>query len=119
VYSIDEYRTMGSGADLAKLVMKQLNRSMEILKGSLNILPTKDLVRICCYIIGEVKESDRESGGTTKVVVLDSSGVRELPDDEVQSNYKAFVAIEARLFSKLFEGSGLSQTDIGKMFPNP
>jgi 20S proteasome alpha/beta subunit len=119
VYHIDQYRVIGTGDDLARLVIKQLNRSLERFGQALHTVPVELSVRFACYIINEVKESDNKSGGITKVVVINASGLRELSDDEVQSYYKSFIDVNVVGFSKLFEGSGLSNEDLRKMFPKP
>jgi 20S proteasome alpha/beta subunit len=115
VYPKNEHVVIGSGGDLARLVIKQLNRSMAIVGGSLYKLPVIDAVKISCYIINEVKESDSQSGGQTKVVVIDNYGVRELSADEVKKNYDEFVSLLAEGFSPIFQGR--SKDEIKKMWP--
>ncbi len=113
VYSKNEYIVIGSGGNLARLVIKQLNRGMAVAGGSLHKLPVEDAVRVSCYIINEVKESDSQSGGETKVVVIDSKGVKALSRDEVQKNYDIFLGIMTVGFAPI----GLSAEDIKKMWP--
>jgi 20S proteasome alpha/beta subunit len=70
VYPKNEHMVIGSGGDLARLVIKQLNRSMTVADGSLHKLPIEDAIIVSCYIINDVKESDSQSGGETKVVLI-------------------------------------------------
>jgi 20S proteasome alpha/beta subunit len=113
VYPKNEHTVIGSGSDLARLVIKQLNRSMAVAGGSLHKLPVEDAVKVSCYIINEVKESDSQSGGETKVVVVDSKGVKALSRDEVQKNYDEFLGIMTLTSASL----GISAEDTKKMWP--
>ena len=113
VYPKNEYTVIGSGGDLARLVIKMLNRSMTIAGGSLHLLPVEDAISVSCYIINEVKESDSQSGGDTKVVVVDSKGVKELSRQEVQLNYDKFLG----MMSMALASTGLSPEDIKKFWP--
>jgi 20S proteasome alpha/beta subunit len=113
VYPKNEYEVIGSGGDLARLVIKQINRSIAIVKLSLPKLPIEHAAVLSSYIINEVKESDSQSGGETKVVVINSNGVKELPSDEVQKNYNTFLEVIAKGFAPIFEGE-LSEEQIKK-----
>lgn len=114
VYPENEHIVIGSGGDLARLVIKQLNRSIAILGYQLHTVPVHDVVKISCYIINEVKESDSQSGGQTKVVVIDSNGVREL-SPEVKKNYEDFVSLIATGYAPFFQG--FTEDDIKKIWP--
>ena len=95
---LQEYETLGSGAALAELVIKPFLRSLLDLselttpKTILDIpkLPLEFVIRYASYVINEVKSTDRNSGGFTKVVVIDEKGVRQLLDDEVNTHYEEF-----------------------------
>ena len=100
VYPKNEHVVIGSGGDLARLVIKILNRSMAIAGGSLHELTVEEAISVSCYIINEVKESDSQSGGETKVVVIDSNGVEELSREKIQENFK-FLGIMTVGFSPL------------------
>ncbi|NAL78157.1 hypothetical protein DYY65_07905 [Nitrososphaera sp. AFS] len=113
VYPKDEHMVIGSGGDLARLVIKQLNRSMAVAGGSLHNLPVEDAIIVACYIINEVKESDSQSGGETKVVLIDSKGVRALSRDDVQKNYDKFLGIMTVGLAQI----GLSAEEIKKLWP--
>ena len=54
VYHKNEHVVIGSGLDLARLVIKQLNRSM--MNVYLHNLLVEGAISIACYIINEVKE---------------------------------------------------------------
>jgi hypothetical protein len=86
---------------------------MTIAGGSLHLLPVEDAISVSCYIINEVKESDSQSGGDTKVVVVDSKGVKELSRQEVQLNYDKFLG----MMSMALASTGLSPEDIKKFWP--
>ena len=104
---------IGSGGDLARLVIKQLNRSMVIAGGSLHNMSVEGALPMCCYIINEVKESDSYSGGETKVVVVNFEGAKELSLNEVQENYDKFLSVMADAYASI----GISAEDIKKMWP--
>jgi hypothetical protein len=104
---------IGSGGDLARLVIKQLNRSMTVADGSLHKLPVDGAISVSCYIINEVKESDSQSGGETKVMVIDSKGVKALSREEVQLNYDKFLGIMTVGLAPF----GLSVENIKKLWP--
>jgi len=88
---------------------------MATVGGSLYMLEVVNAVKISCYIINEVKESDSQSGGQTKVVLVDSNGVKELTPDEVKQNYDEFVNLLAEGFLPIFQGR--SKDEIKKMWP--
>jgi 20S proteasome alpha/beta subunit len=113
VYPKYEHVVIGSGGDLARLVIKQLNRSMAVGGGALHTIPVEYALRLSCYIINEVKESDSQSGGETKVVLIDYKGVKELSRDEVQKNYEQFLTIATIGYASL----GISEEDSMKMWP--
>jgi 20S proteasome alpha/beta subunit len=115
VYPKDEHVVIGSGGDLARLVIKQLNRSMAIVGGSLHMMPVEGVVPMACVIINEVKESDSYSGGETKVVVVTSRGVNELLQQEVQKNYNTFLEVMAKGLAPTFKGQ-ISEEQINKMW---
>jgi hypothetical protein len=97
--------------------MKILDRGLDFFGMKLNRLPTTLVVKTACYIINEVKESDSASGGMTKVVVVDTSGVRELPAEEVERNYKDYVDMNVKLLGLIFEKSGVSLDGLERLFP--
>ena len=113
VYPKNEHVVIGSGGDLARLVIKQLNRSMTVADGSLHKLPVDGAISVSCYIINEVKESDIQSGGETKVMVIDSKGVKALSREEVQLNYDKFLGIMTVGLAPF----GLSVENIKKLWP--
>jgi 20S proteasome alpha/beta subunit len=113
VYPKNEHVVIGSGGDLARLVIKQLNRSMTVAGGSLHKLPVESAISVSCYIINEVKESDSQSGGETKVMVIDSKGLKALSREEVQENYDKFLGIMTIGLAPI----GLSIEDIKKLWP--
>jgi 20S proteasome alpha/beta subunit len=115
VYPEYEYLAMGSGGDLARLVIKQLNRGLALVGRQLHNGHVNDVVKLACYIINEVKESDSQSGVQTKVVVIDSNGVRELPQEEVKSNYDELLGKMTKGISPMFPG--LSIDDLRKLYP--
>lgn len=115
VYPKYEYQAIGSGGDLARVVIKQLNRSMDIVGGSLHKMSAAGVVKAACYIINEVKDSDSQSGGQTRVVMIDSNGVRELSPEEVRQNYDEFLIVIAVGYSRIFQGLSIEQ--IKKMWP--
>jgi 20S proteasome alpha/beta subunit len=107
VYPKNEHVVIGSGGDLARLVIKQINRSIAIIDLSLHMLPTEDAVKVSCYIINEVKQSDSQSGGETKVVVIGPKGVNELSQDEVQTNYDNFLGVIQKDLPQFLKGNFL------------
>lgn len=113
VYPKNEHIVIGNGGDLARLVIKQLNRSMTVAGGSLHKLPVEDAIPLSCYIINEVKESDSQSGGETKVVLIDFKGVKALSQAEVQKNYDKFLGIMTIGLAPV----GLSAEKIKKLWP--
>jgi 20S proteasome alpha/beta subunit len=116
VSAIDDHRIIGSGGDLARLVIKQLNRGLALVGRQLHNGHVNDVVKLACYIIiNEVKESDSQSGGQTKVVVIDSNGVRELPQEEVNGNYDELLGKMTKGISPMFPG--LSIDDLRKLYP--
>ena len=112
VYPQHEPVVIGSGGNLARLVIKILNRGMVVAGGSLHELPVEDVIGISCYIINEVKESDSHSGGETKVAVVGSNGVETLSQEKIQENFDRFLGIMAVGFAPL----GLSEEDIKKIW---
>lgn len=117
VYHVDDMKIIGTGGDLARLVIKQFNRGYSIIGQSVPQLSSERVVESVCYAINEIKESDSKSGGTTKVVVIDSSHVRELPDDEVERNYTTFINGMAKALQLLFQRSGVSLDGLDRLFP--
>ena len=71
VYPKIEYEVIGSGVVLWRLVIKQI-KSMAI-GGSLYISSEE-----------EVKEWDSQTGGETRVVVINSKGLKAFPPDELK-----------------------------------
>ncbi|MGC1932277.1 MAG: hypothetical protein WA667_25170, partial [Candidatus Nitrosopolaris sp.] len=114
VYPKNEHVVIGSGGDLARLVIKQFNRSMAVAGVVLHDLSVEDALPISCYIINEVKESDSQSGGETKVVIVDSKGVKALSRDDVQKNYDEFLGIMTLATASI----GIPAEDSKKMWPS-
>jgi 20S proteasome alpha/beta subunit len=112
IYLLHEPVVIGSGGDLARLLIKMINRGMTVAGGSLHELPVEDVIGISCYIINEVKESDSHSGGETKVAVVGSNGVETLSQEKIQENFDRFLGIMAVGFAPL----GLSEEDIKKIW---
>jgi 20S proteasome alpha/beta subunit len=113
VYPKNEHVVIGSGGDLARLVIKQLNRSMAAAGALLHDLLLEGVLPPSCYIINEVKESDSQSGGETKVMIIDSKGVRALSGDEVKKNYEEFLNMVILSSATL----GIPIEDSKKMWP--
>lgn len=89
VYPIEE-QLLGQGAPLARLVMKQVNRSLGVFNVSLSKLSVDHVIKFACYIINEVKDSDNMTGGLTKVSKIDVNGAKELSQDDITDSYNAF-----------------------------
>ena len=56
-----------------------------------------------------------KAAGQTKVVVIDSNGVRELSPEEVKKNYEDFVSLIATGYAPFFQG--FTEDDIKKIWP--
>jgi 20S proteasome alpha/beta subunit len=112
VYLKNEHVVIGSGGDLARLVIKQVNRNLTIVGGALHMMLVEEVLPISCYIINEVKESDSHSGGETKVVVINSEGAKELSLNDVQENYNNFLSVIAVAYASL----GIPAEDTTKMW---
>jgi 20S proteasome alpha/beta subunit len=108
---VDDYEVIGSGKDLAEFVIKVLNRSTSIIGKTISNVKVEDVVRLACYIIKEVKESDSQSGGLAKVAVIDDSGVRELSENEVRENYETFVNVLAYGYSQLITDKPIEELE--------
>lgn len=104
IYPVED-KVLGQGAPLARLVMKQLNRSLKVFGISLSKLSVEHLVKLACYIINEVKESDNVTGGLTKVTQIDASGAKSLSDDEISNTYDDFVKAMSFGMGRLLEAS--------------
>ena len=113
ISSVEDYKTLGSGAALAELVIKPLIRFLVDLstktnpKTIINIstLSLEIVLPYASYVINEVKSTDKNSGGFTKVVVIDKNGVRQLLDDEVNAYYEEFQNVVSDSFQQLIPDS--------------
>ncbi len=68
---------------------------------NLSKLPLQFVIPYASYVINEVKSTDKNSGGFTKVVVIDENGVRQLLDVEVNTHYEKFKKIVSDAYQKL------------------
>ncbi|MCL0057521.1 hypothetical protein M1N05_00425 [Dehalococcoidales bacterium] len=66
----------GSGIDAAEMLMKDFYFPE---------ISTKEAVPLLAYVIHAVSEMCLDCGGPLSIVVVDSQGVRQLPDEEVKS----------------------------------
>jgi 20S proteasome alpha/beta subunit len=113
---VDDYEVIGSGKDLAEFVIKVTNRSISVIDRTLSNVEVEHVIRLACYIINEVKDSDSQSGGLTRVAVIHNNGVRELSESEVRENYQIFSDVLTRGYSQLF-GSEISPETFKKALP--
>lgn len=69
------------------------------------------------YVINEIKESDRYSGGSTLIGYIDNDGFQRLSEDKILSYHKTLVEAMTTLFK---EGAKeISEEAIKKMLAKP
>ncbi len=90
-------------------------RALEVIDLSLHKLPVQLAAVWASYIINEVKESDSQSGGQTRLIIIDSAGLRELPPEEVHNIYNNLLGVLAKGFAPMFEGE-ISEEQIKKIW---
>jgi hypothetical protein len=118
---IDNYKSIGSGAALANLLLVQQNRAPQIMGQKLSdrLLDLNTWTAI--YVINEVKTLDTYTGGNTRVVTINQNGYMELPDDEQIKIYKDNdLKVSEYLANSLFNDSNLRATFkqiFTKMYP--
>ena len=82
----NDFETIGSGANLAYLVLNQQTRMYSLTNKKLSDLPLSVCIGMALYVISEVKDVDSLSGKDTQIAVIDRDGFREISLNE-QSNY--------------------------------
>jgi 20S proteasome alpha/beta subunit len=99
VSSISNYIALGSGSDLARLVLDMNSR----IAGSQNImladLPVEMNSFIACVTINEVKSFDSQSGGDTRIALITKDGLKKLSNEVITGAYEWYIEQISSYFS--------------------
>lgn len=118
VYAVDNYQTIGSGFQLANLVLKQHSRAPNFYGKNLSDLEIKYNVLVTSYAINEVKAIEPYTGGKTKVVLIDKTGYKEMPDETVRDLYNTMVnEVSTKLGTWLSDDESIKEM-LAKIFPS-
>jgi 20S proteasome alpha/beta subunit len=86
-----DFETIGSGSNLAYLVLSQQTRIYSLNNNRLSELPLKICIGVALYTISEVKDIDPLSGKDTVIAVIDKDEFREIPPKEHALYYDAMI----------------------------
>lgn len=113
---IDNYQVIGSGFQLANLVLKQQSRLPKFENKKFSDLPLVFNIWVTSYAINEVKALEPNTGGNTKVALIDKDGFKEIPDDEQQKFYNNIKENISKLGNRLFDEQ--NKIDLAGIIPD-
>jgi len=87
----NDFEAIGSGSNLAYLVLNQQTRMYSLTNKKLSDLPLSICIGMALYVISEVKDIDSLSGKDTQIAVIDKDGFREIPPNDQPSYYDTMV----------------------------
>jgi 20S proteasome alpha/beta subunit len=111
VSSISNYIALGSGSDLARLVLDMNSR----IAGSQNIMladlpvemnsfidrfASRHVSFIACVTINEIKNFDSQSGGDTRIALITKDGLKKLTNEVITGAYEWYIEQISTYFSK-------------------
>jgi len=87
----NDFEAIGSGSNLAYLVLNQQTRMYSLTNKKLSDLPLSICIGMALYVISEVKDIDSLSGKDTLIAVIDKDGFREIPPNDQPNYYETMV----------------------------
>lgn len=112
IASDKSYESVGSGKNLAYLVLNQQNRINNL--GELDINTT---IGLALYIIDAVKQIDPLTGGETQIAVIDEKGYREILPSEQPKYYDIMINILSNSIGKNLSNSEKIKETLKRLFP--
>jgi 20S proteasome alpha/beta subunit len=91
VESVPNYIALGSGSDLARLVLDMNSRVVASQNMVLADLPVQWNAFIACVTINEVKNFDSQSGGGTRIATITKNGLTKLPNEVIAQSYEWYI----------------------------
>jgi len=110
VSRIENYAAIGSGTDLAKLVLDMQSRAPASQQKILADLPVEMNWFTACVTVNEVKNFDGQSGGDTRIAIIRKNGLVKLSNVVITRAYEWYVEQISTAFSK-----GLRNSEVKKM----
>jgi 20S proteasome alpha/beta subunit len=108
---IQDYIAIGSGKELARLLIDQQARFPKSIGQSMNDLELGHCAYISLLALNEIKKFDNQTGGDINVTYISDKGVIEVSPEEVNKDYQNF----NEQISKYY-GERLQDESVEKMF---
>jgi hypothetical protein len=99
VSHVENYIAIGSGTDLARLLLDMQSRAPASDNKMLADLPIDLNIFNACVTINEVKNFDSQSGGSTRIGVITKDGFKMLPSDTISQMYELYTEGISTMFS--------------------
>jgi 20S proteasome alpha/beta subunit len=109
----NDFETIGSGSNLAYLVLNQQARMYALTDKKLADLPLSICIEMALYVISEVKDIDLLSGKDTQIAIIDRDGFREISSNEPPHYYETMVENLSSLIWDLLNNGKM--TEVVKM----
>jgi 20S proteasome alpha/beta subunit len=100
VSRVDNYAAIGSGTDLAKLVLDIQSRAPASQQLILADLSFELNWFTACVTVNEVKNFDGQSGGDTRIAIITGNGLTKLSNEAVTRAYEWYIEQISTLFSR-------------------
>lgn len=91
VSRIDNYIAIGSGKDLARLLLDMQSRAPASDKKILADLLVSVNIFNACVTINEVKNFDSQSGGSTRIAAITRDGFNMIPSNTISEIYQYYI----------------------------
>lgn len=111
VEPVNDYIAIGSGKELARLLIDQQARFPKSIGQSMDDLELGHCVYISLLTLNEIKKFDNQTGGDINVTYISEEGIIEVSPEEVDKDYQDFT----QQLSKYY-GERLQDESVEKMF---
>lgn len=108
----EEYGYIGSGKNLARLVLSQQKRFNDF--GKLDINTT---IGLALYVLDEIKQIDPKTGNDTQISIIDKSGYREIPIQDHVKYYQQYIQYLDKLLYEHSSHVNNRKEFLTKIFP--
>lgn len=118
--SIEFYKTIGSGQQLANLVVKQQDRIIKAMGDTFRTAPMPYCIFIACSVMNEVKANDAFSSGTTQMALVNKDKIAFSNKTEIENFYNIMITSISSALSKALSSSGeihIPEDVMRKTFP--
>ncbi len=118
--SVEYYKTLGSGQNLANLVIKQQIRMIHAMNQTFISIPLQYCLFIACSVMNEVKANDSFSSGITQMAMVSKDKVAFSNKNEIENFYNFMVTSISSAISRALSSSGeinIPEDVLRKSFP--